>query len=383
MKEIKFSFDRDKDDENSKEAEVIDLAEYREYIKEFFHEIDDEDNGGDDIQEYDEEYEDEYDGYDGYDGHDGRDGYDSRDGYGGDGDRDGMSPDEEETDRDPSEDEEDGGGDVSETDGSDGEEKRPAQAKKPKKQPPRDIKRASRQRRKSIAVKILAGIAILAAIGAVFLASPVFAVRVIEMNELQYFTKEEICSRIGLETGDNGVFFNKGRAEKLLENDKYISEADISFRFPDTMVITIDENRICGYINYLGNYLYIDREGRVIDVKSETQESLPIIEGLKFSSFTVGEVMQVQNEEAFEAALIISKAMSKYEVEGKAVSINVSNTDSIYAYVDNIKVLLGDTSRMEEKIKTMAEAVAEIPEGDMGTLDLQDLSKPIIFKYST
>ena len=46
------------------------------------------------------------------------------------------------------------------------------------------------------------------------------------------------------------------------------------------MVITIDENRIYGYINYLGDYLYIDREGRVIDVKGETEESLPVIEGL-------------------------------------------------------------------------------------------------------
>ena len=38
---------------------------------------------------------------------------------------------------------------------------------------------------------------------------------------------------------------------------------------------------------------------------------------------------------------------------------------------------------MEEKIKTMSEAVKEIPDGDRGTLDLRDLSKPIIFKYST
>ena len=93
--------------------------------------------------------------------------------------------------------------------------------------------------------------------------------------------------------------------------------------------------------------------------------------------------MRVENEDSFEAAPIISNAMSKYEVEGKKVNVNVADCDNLYAYIDNIKVLLGDTSRMEEKIKTMAEAVAEIPEGDMGTLDLQDLSKPIIFKYST
>lgn len=362
MKEIKFSFDRD-DDNDPKEAEVIDLAEYREYIKEFFHEIDDDDDYTEEGS--DQKYPGDEDEYDNQDGSH----WTGEEEYAGENIYD---PDDE--------DKEDDAGDHD-------EKKAEKPAKKGKKPQTGETNKSHKpqrpKRKKNLLTKIFAGVALFAAIGAVFLASPVFAVKTIEMNELQYFTKEEICSRIGLYTGDNGVFFNKGRAEKILEGDKYISEAEISFRFPDTMVITIDENRIVGYINYLGNYLYIDREGRVIDVKSETEENLPIIEGLKFSSFTMGDVVQVKNEEAFEASLIVSKAMSKYEVEGKKVSINVSNTESIYAYIDNIKVLLGDTSRMEEKIKTMSEAVAEIPEGDMGTLDLQDLSKPIIFKYST
>ena len=75
--------------------------------------------------------------------------------------------------------------------------------------------------------------------------------------------------------------------------------------------------------------------------------------------------------------------MSKYGVLNDAVNINVSDTDNIYAYIRGIRVLLGSNTRMDEKIKTMAEAVKEIPEGDKGTLDLSDLSKPIIFKYAT
>ena len=70
--------------------------------------------------------------------------------------------------------------------------------------------------------KIALAIVIFAASGAVILASPVFAVNNIEVNELKYFTKDEICTKIGLSQGDNGVFFNKGKAEKKLEEDKYI-----------------------------------------------------------------------------------------------------------------------------------------------------------------
>lgn len=337
MKEIRFSFD---DDDRTENNEDIDMSEYKEYIRDLFSEPDDEADEGDEEQPEEE--------------------------FGSD-----TIPEHPDTDGEFDEDEEDGD--------SGGEETK----RRPRRADTEGERKISRAARRRLAVRIAGGAAAAAAIGAVFLASPVFAVRNIEINDTRYFTSDEICSKIGLYTGDNGVFFNKGRAEKILESDKYISEADVSFRFPDTMVITIDENRIYGYINYLGDYLYIDREGRVIDVKGETEESLPVIEGLKFNSFTIGEVMRVENEDSFEAALIISNAMSKYEVEGKKVSVNVADCDNLYAYIDNIKVLLGDTSRMEEKIKTMAEAVAEIPEGDMGTLDLQDLSKPIIFKYST
>lgn len=241
-----------------------------------------------------------------------------------------------------------------------------------------------RTRRRPLVIrKLILGAAAAAAIALIMLASPIFSVNKIEVNELSYFTKDEICSMIGLSQGDNGIFFNRSKAEKILEKNQYISSVKISFQLPDTMKITVTENKICGYIPYLSSYLYIDREGRVIDIKSEATEKIPIIEGLKFGSFKQGEIIPVENKDAFDAALVISRAMSKYEMLDKAVSINVADKDNIYAYVENIRVLLGDTSRMEEKIKTMSEAVKEIPEGDRGTLDLQDLSKPIIFKYST
>ncbi|MCD8037218.1 MAG: FtsQ-type POTRA domain-containing protein [Clostridiales bacterium] len=246
-----------------------------------------------------------------------------------------------------------------------------------------DRKRTKKQRSKFRLKNVILTLLVIAGAVVILLASPVFSVNNIEINELNYFTTDEICSMIGLSVGDNGVFFNKTKAEKTLANDKYISSAEITFKMPDTMIITVDENKIYGYISYLNSYLYIDKDGRVIDIKTETEENLPIIEGLKFSTFTQGEIIPVENEDAFSAALIISRAMSKYDVLDKDVTINVADEDNIYAYVDNIKVLLGDTTRMEEKIKTMAEAILEIPDGDRGTLDLQDLDKTIIFKYST
>ena len=54
MKEIKFSFDEDNGEKkDGKEAEVIDLSEYREYIKEFFAEKETDDVDEDFNEDYD------------------------------------------------------------------------------------------------------------------------------------------------------------------------------------------------------------------------------------------------------------------------------------------------------------------------------------------
>lgn len=45
--------------------------------------------------------------------------------------------------------------------------------------------------------------------------------------------------------------------------------------------------------------MYINREGRVIDIKNETEEKLPVIEGLEFGYFTQGEIIPVENQRGF------------------------------------------------------------------------------------
>ena len=65
--------------------------------------------------------------------------------------------------------------------------------------------------------------------------------------------------------------------------------------------------------------MYINREGRVIDIKNETEEKLPGNRGdLSSVILTQGEIIPVENSRRpFNTALIISRAMSKYEMLDK------------------------------------------------------------------
>ena len=231
--------------------------------------------------------------------------------------------------------------------------------------------------------KLLIGFAALSIVGVAFLASPFFQVTKIEMNELTYYTREDILSRINLYEGINGIFFNKSKAESILAEDNYIISASITFILPDTMLVSVNENIVYGYVSYLSNYLCLNKDGYVIDIVPEKTLAVPVIDGLKFSSFVINERPEIEDEAAFEAALMISRAVTKNEMNDRTITVNVADTNNIYAYINNIKILLGDTTRIDEKITTAIEAVNQLEENDRGTLDVSNLSKPIIFKYAT
>ena len=133
----------------------------------------------------------------------------------------------------------------------------------------------------------------------------------------------------------------------------------------------------------MGSYLYIDEYGRVLEINKEMAKALPVVTGLQFDSFVVGETIDADNKKAFDIMVDVAQLMNKYELLDIVVKIDVSDTDKIMAFVNKIEINLGDMSNGDQKIRTMAEVVKNIASNDRGTLDLSDLSKPIVFKYLT
>ncbi len=96
------------------------------------------------------------------------------------------------------------------------------------------------------------------------------------------------------------------------------------------MVISLTERKVRAYVPYMGSYLYIDEEGRVLDVQNVYTEGLPLVKGLVFSGFQRGEVLQVENQESLQVMLQISQMIQKYNLTEFAVEVDVSNTSEIY-----------------------------------------------------
>lgn len=242
------------------------------------------------------------------------------------------------------------------------------------------------KRKKGIDQKIVIAAILAVVVFACVLFSPVFAVKEIKAEGIDHFTTSQLCEMIGLSSGDNLFLFSKGKAEKILEESPYIAEAKLSRKMPNTMLIQVKERKVRGYVPYMGSYLYIDEEGRVLEVQSAYHEALPLVKGLFFDSFTEGQILPVKNPKKLEIMLRISQMMEKYELLDLVVEIDVSNPDDIYAYVNQVQIHLGNMENGDMKMKYMQEIMKTIPEEDRGILDLSELDNPkanVIFRYLT
>ena len=237
--------------------------------------------------------------------------------------------------------------------------------------------------KRKVSSKKLLYVGILAIIAVLVMLSPFFSIKTINVTDMERYGRDEILQMAGINEGKNIFLFSAIKSSKTLEQNTYFEKVKIKRTLPNTVSIDIKERRVRGYVPYMGSYLYIDEYGRVLEISSGFTKKLPVVEGLKFDSFTIGEKIDANNLDAFNVMVIIAQMMTKYELLDTVVKIDVSNTQNIKAYVNKIEVNLGDISNSDQKIRTMAEIVKKIPEGDRGTLDLSDISKPLVFKYLT
>lgn len=225
-----------------------------------------------------------------------------------------------------------------------------------------------KRKKKMTYIGIIAGICIL-----LLFMMPICYVQSIQVEHNRYYSDEEIIAVCGLERKhllDIAVFSVK---RKLLELP-YISSATIKYEFPGKIVISVAEKAPYVYVMFKGTYLCLNERGQVIEQSQEKYHELPVIEGIKFESFKVGDTLPFLNEEYWFVAQEAMSAIIRNNYVHKINQIDVHNMEEIHLYVDKLDVIMGDIGDFDKKIV----GLTQIYEGEgfsVGQLDLSNWVK--------
>lgn len=190
---------------------------------------------------------------------------------------------------------------------------------------------------------------------------------VVEGNE--HYTAQEIEEMI-LPKGiwNNSILLSIKYSKKKIENIPFVESMDVEIVSKNEICIHVYEKVLAGCVGYLGNYLYFDREGIVVETSNELTEGVPQIDGLKFDHVVMHEKIPVEDEAIFSEILKVTQLLLKYKLSADHIYFN--NDGETTLMFDQARIYLGTDAYIDEKIEQLSYILPSL-EGKAGTLHLE------------
>jgi hypothetical protein len=236
--------------------------------------------------------------------------------------------------------------------------------------------------RAKVKFKITLTICIILLGAILFLISPYFAVRDIVITGNATVTKSEVEDRLDVVTGDNILLINTAAARRRIMENLYIDSVTFERTLPDKLTVTIRERRLIAYVEHTpGSFLFIDESGRVLEVRTFFTDPLPLVTGLSFSSFQLGERLDVPNRAAFGIVTQYAQALQRQGLIRNVTHIDVTDTYNTRLRFANVEFNVGDARDAEEKVRVIVEILLRMPDtaSYRGIVDLREIADQYVF----
>ena len=219
-----------------------------------------------------------------------------------------------------------------------------------------------------------------------FLFSSFFYVDEIIISGENVVSRDEIIERLGADRTTNVLFFNPRTARNRILENLYIADVNIARGLPNRLYVYVQERRLAAYIEHApGMFLYIDDFGRVLEIRSFMVQPLPIVVGLNFTHFAIGEVLDVPDRTAFNIVTQYAQLIYRHGLICQVSYINVSDTANTRILVGYVEFNVGCLTDAEAKIRTIASIMEEMPGAEQarGFVDLTEIRDEYFFVILT
>ena len=188
----------------------------------------------------------------------------------------------------------------------------------------------------------------------------------------------------------------------------FVEKMDVEMNGNHAVTIYVYEKMMAGCVEFMGEYLYFDKDGIVVESSSKKLDRIPEIKGLKFSEIILNEKLKVQNvvtedqdvnseqdsnlsekqiikkqqekeqeeklrnEKLFNTIINLMQLIDKYELDIDTISFN--SNDEVTIDSDGITFLLGKKSTYDEEFSQL-KSIMEKAKGMNITIDMRNYVK--------
>jgi len=185
-----------------------------------------------------------------------------------------------------------------------------------------------------------------------------------------HYTDEAIAQLVTEGTFGNNSLYLSAKYKNLEIGDiPFVETINVEIESPDTIHVYVYEKTLAGFVEYLGKYVYFDKDGIVVEVSGVKTAGIPEVVGVKFDYIILHEKLPAKDSELFTKVLTLTKLMSKYKVD--ASQMYFTGNGETVLYKDDIVIKLGNDDNLDVKIMNLP-AILEKLEGQKGTLKMEN-----------
>lgn len=215
---------------------------------------------------------------------------------------------------------------------------------------------------------------------AFFLSSSFFQIKFIVVNGNNNVTREEVIKLSSIYYGENIFRINKRNSMKSIFQNPYVKMIKIRRVIPNKVIIEIIEREVMAYVPYVGSYINIDDEGMILEINPAIMHTdLPVVKGLKFETFKIGELLSIENEEQFSATTLLIKEIKNAGMLNLVSEIDITDLSNIKLNIkEGIKANLGGTDNISYKINFAGSIIEDVrKQNQKGTIEMSHNGNPV------
>ncbi len=200
-----------------------------------------------------------------------------------------------------------------------------------------------------------------------------FKVKTVTVEGSSHYTTDEITNYVlDSKFCMNTVFLNFKYKRKAVKDIPFVERIDVKIVDRNTVKITVFEKYVAGCIANLGNYMYFDNEGTIVEVSKIKTENVPVVTGLSFDHFNLYEPLPIENREVFNSILTITKLLNKNSLYANTIFFDENS--NITLFFEDVRVNIGNGSDMDEKFNALTLILPSL-EGQKGVLHMENYTE--------
>lgn len=200
-----------------------------------------------------------------------------------------------------------------------------------------------------------------------------YRITAVEVEGNAHYTTDQIKEMVmDSKFSDNSIFLSLQYRNKSITDVPFVERIDVSVVDNHTVKITVYEKTLAGYVNYLGSYMYFDKDGIIVESSNVLTPGIPEVSGLQFNHVVLHEALPVENEDIFQEILNITNLLNKHGLA--ATKIYFDSFYNVTLYFDDVRVILGEDADLDQIIMRLTGILPHL-EGKSGVLHMETFSE--------